>query len=307
LANIVAVRTAKHDQATRYYFDLKLGGYPYDRNCANAAVIVADLRKRGCIPMDVYVAPLHDAIGDTIFSQNTKDDQGFANVVENLGASPSQFAGDTFWRVTGVTQRSKSTLPLSTKREEPVGICTAATQDKADVYIVCHDQTVLTFHLAFHRAREDLTSGYRPRRIQLESSPKSFGETAPSVFASRSFGLEAVAVGIPSTSSLSQQAVDYRLETVTHPNDPNTGFPPGPQLAFKVKYNKSGLRVLLAFGSLAISTALLAWAALITAPAASTNPCLIWERVGASVMGVLILLYAYYLWSDDISLDKARR
>jgi hypothetical protein len=121
--------------------------------------------------------------------------------------------------------------------------------------------------------------------------------------------LEAVAVAIPSTSSLSQQLVEFRLETLPHPSDPNTAFPPGPQLAFKVKYSKSVARVLLAFGALAISTALLAWAAFVTAPAPPTavEPCLILERVGASVIGVLVILYAYYLWSDDISLDKARR
>jgi hypothetical protein len=171
LAHIVAVRTVKHDQATRYYFDLKLGGYPYDRNSAIAAVVVEDLRKRNCIPMGIYIALLRDAIGDTIFSQNVKDDQGFANVVENIGASPSQFAGDTFWRVTGITQRSKSIVPLTTKIEEAVDIRTGRTLDEAGISVVCHDQTVIIFHLAFHRAREDLTSGYRPRRIQLASSP----------------------------------------------------------------------------------------------------------------------------------------
>lgn len=62
--------------------------------------------------------------------------------------------------------------------------------NKADVFIKSHDQTKPTFHLSIHRARENLTSGYRPRRIQLETSPESFGEPGPAVFATRSFGIE---------------------------------------------------------------------------------------------------------------------
>lgn len=309
LAHIVAVRPVKHDTATRYYFDLKLGGYPYDRNRSNAALVVEDLRKRNCIPMQTYVALMHDAAGETIFSQNVDDDRGFANVVENLGGTPSQFAEDTFWRVTHITQRSKSLVPLKTQPEQAVPIRSEIKSDKADVFMVSHDQTVLTFHLRFHRAREALTSSYRPRRIQLETSPKSFGESAPSIFPSRSFGFETVAVNIPSTSSLSQQEVSYRMETLSHELDPLKSFLYGPRLSFKVKYNKRVGRVLLSFAALAVSTALLAWAAFVSAPLppAPADSCLIWERVGASVLGVLSLLYAYYLWSDEISLDKARR
>lgn len=309
LAYIVAVRPVKHDQKRRYYFDLKLAGYPYDRKCSNAALVVDDLRRRDCIPMSTYVALLHDAIGETIFSQHVEDDQGFASVVENLGASPSQFAEDTFWRVSRITKRSKSILPLTKKAEESVAIASETADNKATVFIMSSDQTRLTFHLAFHRAREILTSKYRPRRIQLETSPKSLGESAPGVFATRSFGLESVAVSIPSTSSLSQQTVDYRFDTVLHEADPNKGFPYGPRLSFRVSYSKHGGRVLLSFVALAISTALLAWAAFVSPPPASApaDPNLIWERVSASVFGVLALLYGYYLWSDDINLDKARR
>jgi hypothetical protein len=108
---------------------------------------------------------------------------------------------------------------------------------------------------------------------------------------------------------LSQQTVDYRLDTLLHEADTHKGFPYGPRRSFRVRYNKDGCRIALAFAALAVSTALLAWAAFVAQPPApaTPDPALIWERVAVSVMGVLSLLYGYYLWSDDISLDKARR
>jgi hypothetical protein len=75
----------------------------------------------------------------------------------------------------------------------------------------------------------------------------------PAVFASCSFGLETVAVSIPSTPSLSQQTVDYRLDTLLHEADTHKGFPYGPRLSFRVRYNKDGGRIALAFAALAIT------------------------------------------------------
>jgi hypothetical protein len=75
----------------------------------------------------------------------------------------------------------------------------------------------------------------------------------PAVFASRSFGLETVAVSIPSTPSLSQQTVDYRLDTLLHEADTHKGFPYGPRLSFRVRYNKDGCTIALAFAALALS------------------------------------------------------
>ena len=308
LAYVKAVRRKTHDAAARYYLDLLLGGYPYDRGRSNAKLVADDLRARGCIPMKTYIALMHDAAGETIHSHEVDDEKGFSSVVENLSTEGSQFTRDTFWRIRRISKRTKSLVPLKAKPEIDAEISTETDdENKAQPYIASHDQSIISFHLRFHRAKEAATTEYRLRNIQLESSPKSFSDSGPSTFASRSFGLETVAVNIPSTSSLSQLEVRYRLETLLHKDDELNSFPYGPRLMFRVKYSKQLLRVTLAIATLLIATGLLAWAALATNDPMHPDPDLIWCRVLASVLGVLASLYAYYLWADDIALDKARR
>jgi hypothetical protein len=103
--------------------------------------------------------------------------------------------------------------------------------------------------------------------------------------------------------------VRYLFDTVHHEKDERKDFPYGPELLFVVKYRKWGWRVFLAVASICAASALLAWAAFASSVPTPTfqNPQPLTCRILATMVAVLLTLYAYYLWSDDVSLDKVRR
>ena len=173
------------------------------------------------------------------------------------------------------------------------------------------DQSTIHFFLQFHRGQEEHGLNYRARQIAVELSPKAVSDILISGFQARSFGREIVAVSVPATSSLSTQDARISLVTKPHTDDERKDYPYGPQLIIPIKYRKRIGRSILAILSICLSSGLFAWAAFATSIFA-TAPMVgyvvpLESRVLAVVGGVLSTLYAYYLWADDIALDKVRR
>jgi len=300
LAKIASVRKVTGAKSERFYIDLKLLGYPYDRNQDLAKEIIKELRKTKDIPMQIYVAPSPDPGTKNVFSQNVPDDECFASVIDALGQPDSQFCRDTFWRISKITTRRKSVIPFVTLDAKPAEIEeTIGPDNRKEACLKIVDQSTMSFHIQFYRTRESYTEGYRIRRIKVESSLKALSESAPNTLTSRSFGREVVTVNIPSTSSLSDLDVRYTLETQNHDGDERKDYPYGPRIGVLVRYRKPVARIFWAVLAICFATAMFTWG--------STNGLGLWLRILAAVLSVISTLYALYVWSDDISLDKARR
>lgn len=297
LVRVLDVRAVDYGNSVRYYIDLELLGYPFDRDQAAAKGIVSALRASGEIPIKTYVALCPPTAVD-LFAK-TSQERAFSQIVSAL-AEGSQFSKDTFWRLTKITTRTKSLVPLTTKAETVLTPKRRTIDEKSYSFLDLVDQSTVHFYLQFHRGKEHGTD-YRIRQITIEGSPKSSSDLVQSSFWSRSFGLETVAISIPATSSLSTQEARFQLFTKLHADDEKKDYPYGPQLTIAVRYRKDFFRSLLAIAALCTASGLFAWGAF------STSGVDVRCRIVAIVLGVLASLYAYYLWTDEVALDKARR
>ena len=310
LGTIINVRPLDSDGHTRYYIDIQLDGYPYDPKGTTGNAVLEELRVAGSIPMRTFVALWPGNSAKALFNTSA-DDQAYSQVIDRLSVDPSQFAKDTFWRLKTITSRTKSLFPLKSTKESNLAPVTGDDGELRFSYFSVTDQTTLTFRLQFYRGKAEHGPAHRARLISVEGSPKSSADLVQSKFLARSFGQAAITVPVPATTSLSQQSARFRIITELHADDEQKVYPYGPQLTISVRYRKSKLKSLMAIVSIMLSSGLFAWAVFSTSVFAST-PCvgyvvpLPW-RVGAVIAGVLLSLYAYYLWNDDVSLDKARR
>jgi hypothetical protein len=310
LAKVIAVRETKNDDGARFYIDLQLQGYPFDKDRSVAKSIVMKLRTIGTLPMKTYIVVCPDSAPDALFSQ-TADDQAFSQVVDTLSTDPSQFSLDTFWRLVKASFRTKSLIPMISTSITDLTPKIGQDGERRYSYLELVDQSTIHFLLQFHRGKEERGLKYRARQITVEVTPKVASDLLISGFQARSFGRETVAVSVPATSSLSAQEARFSLVTKLHQDDKRKDYPYGPQLVVPIKYHKRISRSIIAILSLCVSSGLFAWAAFTTsvfanAPAVGYVVPLEY-RVLAVVGGVLATLYAYYLWADDIALDKARR
>jgi len=310
LAELVAVRELTNNKKTRYYLDLQLFGYPFDRCQTIANDIVTELRKRNAIPMRTYIALCPDTASNVLFAQTDTDEQGFSTVVDGLSTSPSQFYRDTFWRIYKITSRTKPLIPFWSTTPASLEPLQRVDAERTESYLSVRDQSTIFFHFQFHRGREHGPE-YRIRKVRVEVSPKSVADPAVALFNTRSFGQETVAVKVPATSSLSSQDMRYQFETVLHDADERKDYPYGPNLTIAVEYRKAIVRTILALVLISIASVLFAWAAFSTSVLTATPIVgkvvpMCW-RATAVLAGVIATLYSYYLWTDEISLDRARR
>lgn len=297
IVRVLDVRKMQYGKSARYYIDLELLGYPFDRDQTGANALIATLRASGEIPMKTYVAVCPDNAAG-LFA-DVQQERAFSQIATAL-AEGSQFSKDTFWRLTKITYKTKSLLPMLTRPERSLSPKKRTIGETSYSFLEVVDQSTLQVYLQFYRGREHGTD-YRIRQISVEGSPKSSSDLVQSSFWSRSFGQETVAISIPATSSLSIQEARFQIFTKLHENDEKKDYPYGPQLTIAVRYRKAIIRSLLAIAALGSASAAFAWAAFSTTGVATQ--C----RVAAVVLGVLASLYAYYLWTDEVSLDKARR
>jgi hypothetical protein len=309
LAWIVAVRPSPVGEQTRYYFDLELGGYPNDLKMTIANDLIKKLRAKDELPMKTYLAVLDSTEVGALFGQNS-DEPAFAKVVAALTQPGSQFRHDTFWRITEIRSRTKSLIPLWLTRSVALQPKIDQEGDRSVTYLEVVDQSTLYFTIQFQRGEEH-GSDYRMRRITVEGSPKAASDLIRSSFASRSFGREVVAISIPATTSLATQELRIQFATQSHEDDDVKDYPYGPQPAIQVRYRKSFWRSAFAVVSVMLGSTLFAWAAFATsfatAPATDGIIVPLFYRGLFVAVGVLCSMYGYYLWTDDVGLDKVRR
>ncbi|MDC7693870.1 hypothetical protein PQU94_06190 [Asticcacaulis sp. DXS10W] len=310
LANVIAVRQVNHNGKPRYYIDLELFGYPYDPERTTAGNVVEALRKLDALPRKTYISVYPDTSINALF-ETKADDTAFSQVVDALSKDSSQFNKDTFWRIYSITARTKSAWPMITVKAKPLVANVGDLGNRKYSYLNVLDQSQISFHIQFCRGKQEQGKDYRIRKITVDSTPKVTSDLLTSSFWSRSFGEETVSITIPATSSLSYQEAVFKIETGSHEKDERKDYPYGPLISVAVRYRKSIRRSLLAIVSVALSSGLFAWAAFSTSTLTSDLIAgyivPLEYRASAVVIGVLLSLYAFYLWSDDIALDKVRR
>lgn len=218
LAKVLSVREIKNDNGVRFYIDLQLLGYPFDKDRSVAKSIVSKLRVVGDVPMKTYIAVCPDSAPDALFSQ-TADDQAFSQVVDALTSGPSQFSSDTFWRLVKVSSRTKSLIPMMSTDMTDLAPKIGEDEGRRYSFVEVVDQSTIHFFLQFHRGQEEHGLNYRARQIAVELSPKAVSDVLISGFQARSFGRETVAVSVPATSSLSTQEARVSLTTKPHSDD----------------------------------------------------------------------------------------
>jgi len=312
LATIEKVRPLANEDGTRYFIDLKLASYPADREGAHVRRILQPLFASGDVPFRKYIVRSRDTSINDLFNANGSQERAFSSVIDQLSTDESQFMMDTFWRITRVRARSKPMIPFlgyDTVETEPHS--TEIVGDRTQSYFELVDQSTLLIDLQFHRAKDMDSINYRSRYVAIESSPKSPIEIPLSRFRSRAFGQETVAVRVPSTTSLSDQDFLFQIATENHEKDDQKDYVYGPQLTLAAKYKKPLGRVCVSLTMIFLASSLFAIAAFSssTSTAPLTEgflvplPC----RIAAILTGVICTVYGFYLWSDDIALDKIRR
>jgi len=119
-----------------YYFDLLLEGYP-DIDDQATKKILFDLHQAGDIPYQKWVATAHDRPTDFSSSED-----GWNKIVDRLGIGPSQFAGDTFWRLQGGRPQVRLEVDQATRKES-----------QARSYFVIYEPDRLRFSLTTYTAQ----------------------------------------------------------------------------------------------------------------------------------------------------------
>jgi hypothetical protein len=105
----------------RYYFDLEVLGYPADDSAAFHSIMLA-LSAAQEIPFAKWIAVSdQDANFQSLLHGEMSDN--WASVINRLGQFPSQFAGDSFWRVAKIARslQKSSITPLLIPRTEIIG------------------------------------------------------------------------------------------------------------------------------------------------------------------------------------------
>jgi hypothetical protein len=214
IAKFVAVRKVTQDRSDRYYLDLELGGYPFDRDQQLAKDILTELRKKNAIPMLQYIATSEDTGVANLVASQVPSDQSFPAVVNALGQKDSQFSSDTFWRVFSITDTTKSLVPFKSLPPRSARLSQEATSNRVTTYIRCVDQSILEFELQLHRARESDTKDYRIREIHVDSSPATISGKFLDAISTRSYGRSVITLPVPATSSLSDSTARFLFKTV---------------------------------------------------------------------------------------------
>jgi hypothetical protein len=92
----------------RYAFDLELGGYPR-MHAEMLTRILQPLVDANQVPWSKWVT-ISDLVGDIAQLKLGTEADNWSAIVDTLGESPSQFAGDVFWRLAPPLRDSKRTM-----------------------------------------------------------------------------------------------------------------------------------------------------------------------------------------------------
>jgi hypothetical protein len=226
----------------RYFFDLQLGDYP-TYEAAALEPIMRKLAAAGEVPFSKWVA-LSDLDIDPDSLARDKTSANWTSVIDALGTLPSQFAGDSFWRVAKIASgwRKTSIEPLLQNELEAEGNRDVQTGVQA-VYPISE-----LARLALEIESRVPESGEEPRDKEPETARTvTFSTESDGPLRSlngrslelRRYATEWIKVDVGATDRAAAQ--EYELMATTGPAA--GAFPIGPELRFKFQIEKQFARV----------------------------------------------------------------
>lgn len=97
----------------RYYLDLKLDKYPSQSN-ESFSSIIRSLHREGGVPFNKWIA-ISDLDPDLMSLGDGDAHDNWTRLVDLLGNPPSQFAGDSFWRISEIASGDVDRVQLARK------------------------------------------------------------------------------------------------------------------------------------------------------------------------------------------------
>ncbi|MCW1776536.1 hypothetical protein, partial [Pantoea ananatis] len=309
---VILCKKLEIDGGIRYYLDIKLLGYPYDIKNLITKHLVDDLYDKQSIPMEKFILTSKSYITNGFFSQKKElETAAFDNICKYLTRSNTQFCDDTFWRIVNISIEEKSIIPFikNKKKSVPLHIhLDKLPESKSFSYIKITDQSTLDFKIQFYA--DKTKKNYVRRILTLTSSKNIDAFLINERILSRATGYSNYDIKIPTSLSLRLINSEIRLKTSSLNKD-EEDYPVGPEVYLNIKVKKKVSATLLAISSTVVASCLFAYGALSTGTLMNSGHPLeitpISIRVACIGIGVVVSAWAYYLWHDELSIDKIKR
>ncbi len=282
----------------RYYFYLKMLEYPAADDNAFGAIMQALAAAQGT-PFVKWVAMCDlDAQFDALSKGAASDN--WASIVNRIGNSPSQFSGDTFWRIAKIASgtRKSHIQPLLRHHSEVTSGKEGITGVDAVFPITELDR------IAFQIESRLPEEGEEPRDKEPEAARTVTFQTAPDGplknLNGRTLTLRRYASDWIEDEVGGSDRIDAQLCNLTIKTGPAAGaYPIGPELSLWFQASKKPGRGFFALLS-AIFCAVFALVG-----AASLKEQLEWG-LPLIFVGVILGIVAYYLWSGRVKLPGGK-
>jgi hypothetical protein len=230
-AHLRMVREIKKGTGFRFFFDLQLLEYP-NQNSEAIRDILFPLAQAGAVPFQKWVA-----LSDRIQAYQKLADggihQNWAPLVDTLGAPPSQFAGDSFWRINRIGRGKARELvrPFYQPEERTESGQTVTIGEKA-IYPI-HELDDITIEFETHTPRNLPSADSVPRQIKIETKAEGpLKQLAGSAVNIRRFAMESKTIEVSASLRLKPTFVDTLFKT--DPSEPPYGSGPDFELTFRV-------------------------------------------------------------------------
>jgi hypothetical protein len=283
----------------RYYFDLEVTGYPSPDREAFLRIL-APLISNGAVPFNKWVA-ISDAHSDLTVLSGGELPHSWSVLVDTIGAAPSQFAGDSFWRIARILSggNGAQVVPALEQRTMEQGVQRVVTGVNA-IYPV-QELSSITIEVESRTPGSGVEPGGpeppTPRTISLIAPPDSSlaGLNGQTVMLRR-YAMDRVEAEVGTTDRIQSVDADLRLTT-----GPDAGaFPVGPELTLRFRINKQPGRGYVALLLAVISVIFAA------VGAGLLKDYLEWGLV-LIVLGVLGGVSASYLWTGRVKLPGSQK
>lgn len=280
-----------HHSANRYEFHLELLDYPaFDEAAMNA--IIGDLTAAGDVPFTKWVAISNLNVEFISLNSGTAQDN-WASIVNRIGSTPSQFAGDSFWRVARIARGAQKAeiQPLMRRHTEIQSGKETITGIEAIFPLPELDK----FAIQIKSWTPD--QGDEPdqsRTVTIATAGDGpLKDLNNRTLVLRRLGSDWIEAEVGATDRIDAQLLDVEFKT-----GPGIGdYPIGPEFSLRLHSTKHPLRSFFSFasGTVGVSCAAIgmlkdhgAWAFILICG------------------GVLLIQVAQYLWSGHIRLSGAK-
>lgn len=299
----IGTRLAKlrslHFKVNRYYFDLELLGYPFG-NEQSMPTIMKQLALAQETPFEKWVA-LSGLDQDFQFLTTGTPSENWTSIINSIGNFPSQFAGDSFWRIAKITrgkQRS-SIQPQIEDQTEDIDGQPVKTGVRATFQVFELDQLALQVECRLPEADEESrgkeASG--PGRLVTFSAATGgpLTEFNDKSLPLRRYAMDWVGGDVQSTDRLDAQVAEIAMRT----GPVTDGYPAGAGFALHFSVTKDPSRRFLALLLALLAVILLGVAAVI----AKDQPG--WA-IASGAIGAVLGAIAGLMWTGRLKLPLGK-